>query len=78
MTGLGNRGYGHAKYRRLVGRNPRPAPADDADAWVGNEGRVVSVRQKLHFASGLQSSPPSGSTATLAWSSFRTRRATVS
>lgn len=36
---------------RAVGRNLRPATAIDADAWVDNEGRVVRVRQKIHFAS---------------------------
>ncbi|MEV5176843.1 hypothetical protein AB0L10_38525 [Streptomyces flaveolus] len=36
---------------RTVGRNLRPATAIDADAWVNDEGRVVRVRQKIHFAS---------------------------
>ncbi|MFE9912461.1 hypothetical protein [Streptomyces clavifer] len=34
-----------------VGRNLRPATTIDADAWIDNEGRVVRVRQKIHFAS---------------------------
>ncbi|MFB7998990.1 hypothetical protein ACFC4G_39985 [Streptomyces sp. NPDC056002] len=36
---------------RAVGRNLRPATAIDADAWIDNEGRIVRVRQKIHFAS---------------------------
>ncbi|MFJ3229188.1 hypothetical protein ACIPJS_38370 [Streptomyces sp. NPDC086783] len=36
---------------RTVGRNLRPATAIDAEAWIDNEGRVVRVRQKIHFAS---------------------------
>ncbi|MFF1837996.1 hypothetical protein ACFVXE_27875 [Streptomyces sp. NPDC058231] len=36
---------------RTVGRNLRPATAIDADAWIDNEGRVVRVHQKIHFAS---------------------------
>ncbi|MEU1465974.1 hypothetical protein ABZ467_36125 [Streptomyces sp. NPDC005727] len=36
---------------RNVGRNLRPATAIDADAWINDEGRVVRVRQKIHFAS---------------------------
>ncbi|MEL5958140.1 hypothetical protein AADR41_25850 [Streptomyces sp. CLV115] len=36
---------------RTVGRNLRPATTIDADAWIDNEGRVVRVRQKIHFAS---------------------------
>ncbi|MEU1350358.1 hypothetical protein [Streptomyces sp. NPDC005795] len=36
---------------RAVGRNLRPATTIDADAWIDNEGRVVRVRQKIHFAS---------------------------
>ncbi|POX63675.1 hypothetical protein C3492_09765 [Streptomyces sp. Ru62] len=36
---------------RTVGRNLRPATAIDADAWINDEGRVVRVRQKIHFAS---------------------------
>ncbi|MGW5372396.1 hypothetical protein ACWER6_09195 [Streptomyces sp. NPDC004009] len=35
-----------------AGRNLRPATAVDADAWINDEGRVVRVRQKIHFASG--------------------------
>ncbi len=35
---------------RTVGRNLRPATTIDADAWIDNEGRVVRVRQKIHFA----------------------------
>ncbi|MFF3164636.1 hypothetical protein [Streptomyces sp. NPDC003273] len=37
---------------RTAGRNLRPATAVDADAWINDEGRVVRVRQKIHFASG--------------------------
>ncbi|RFC74569.1 hypothetical protein DXZ75_27255 [Streptomyces sp. AcE210] len=36
---------------RAVGRNLRPATAIDADAWIDNEGRIVRVRQKIHFGS---------------------------
>ncbi|MFF1360039.1 hypothetical protein [Streptomyces sp. NPDC058297] len=36
---------------RAVGRNLRPATAIDADAWIDNEGRIVRLRQKIHFAS---------------------------
>ncbi|MFG2590374.1 hypothetical protein [Streptomyces sp. NPDC048438] len=36
---------------RAVGRNLRPATTIDADAWIDSEGRVVRVRQKIHFAS---------------------------
>lgn len=35
---------------RTVGNNLRPATTIDADAWIDNEGRVVRVRQKIHFA----------------------------
>ncbi|MEU2250817.1 hypothetical protein [Streptomyces sp. NPDC019224] len=37
---------------RTVGRNLRPATSVDAEAWVDEQGRVVRVRQKMHFASG--------------------------
>ncbi len=37
---------------RPVGGNLRPATTIDADAWIDNEGRVVRVHQKIHFASG--------------------------
>ncbi|MFG2598185.1 hypothetical protein [Streptomyces sp. NPDC048462] len=36
---------------RAVGRNLRPATTIDADAWIDDEGRVVRVRQQIHFAS---------------------------
>lgn len=36
---------------RIVGGNLRPATAIDAEAWIDDEGRVVRVRQKVHFAS---------------------------
>lgn len=36
---------------RTVGRNLRPATTIDAEAWIDNDGRVVRVRQKIHFAS---------------------------
>ncbi|MEU8702573.1 hypothetical protein AB0C61_33930 [Streptomyces sp. NPDC048680] len=36
---------------RTVGRNLRPATAIDAEAWIDDEGRVVRVHQKIHFAS---------------------------
>ncbi|MFJ3088716.1 hypothetical protein [Streptomyces sp. NPDC086838] len=36
---------------RAVGRNLRPATSVDAEAWVDERGRVVRVRQKVHFAS---------------------------
>lgn len=36
---------------RAVGRNLRPATTIDAEAWIDDEGRVVRVRQKIHFAS---------------------------
>lgn len=36
---------------RTAGRNLRPATAIDADAWIDDEGRVVRVRQVIHFAS---------------------------
>ncbi|MFD8686029.1 hypothetical protein [Streptomyces sp. NPDC059651] len=38
---------------KTVGRNLRPATTIDTDAWIDNEGRVVRVRQKIHFASDL-------------------------
>ncbi|MFJ6438276.1 hypothetical protein [Streptomyces sp. NPDC091416] len=37
---------------RTVGHNLRPATTIDADAWIDNQGRVVRVRQKIHFATG--------------------------
>ncbi|MFD7757666.1 hypothetical protein [Streptomyces sp. NPDC059757] len=36
---------------RAVGRNLRPASAIDADVWIDKEGRIVRVRQDIHFAS---------------------------
>ncbi|MFE7331870.1 hypothetical protein ACFU8W_44705 [Streptomyces sp. NPDC057565] len=36
---------------RTVGRNLRPATAIDADVWIDKEGRIVRVRQDIHFAS---------------------------
>lgn len=36
---------------RTVGRNLRPATAIDADVWLDKEGRIVRVRQDIHFAS---------------------------
>lgn len=36
---------------RAAGRNLGPAATIDADAWIDNEGRVVRVRPKIHFAS---------------------------
>ncbi|WP_327173567.1 hypothetical protein OG471_00620 [Streptomyces sp. NBC_01336] len=36
---------------RTVGRNLRPATTIDADAWIDNQGRVVRVRQIIHFVS---------------------------
>ncbi|GAA2992856.1 hypothetical protein JCM13580A_59480 [Streptomyces drozdowiczii] len=36
---------------RAVGRNLRPATSVDAEAWIDEQGRVVRVRQKMHFAS---------------------------
>ncbi|MFD7530527.1 hypothetical protein ACFV8E_23510 [Streptomyces sp. NPDC059849] len=37
---------------RTVGHNLRPATTIDADAWIDSAGRVVRVRQRIHFASG--------------------------
>ncbi|MGC4946742.1 hypothetical protein ACLQ2N_11185 [Streptomyces sp. DT224] len=37
---------------RTVGRNLRPATSVDAEAWIDGQGRVVRVRQRMHFASG--------------------------
>ncbi|CAM5552544.1 Lipoprotein OS=Streptomyces fumanus OX=67302 GN=GCM10018772_61880 PE=4 SV=1 [Streptomyces fumanus] len=37
---------------RTVGRNLRSATAIDAEAWINDEGRIVRVHQKIHFASG--------------------------
>ncbi|MEU6389483.1 hypothetical protein [Streptomyces sp. NPDC046939] len=34
-----------------VGRNLRPATAIDVDAWIDREGRIVRIRQKIHFES---------------------------
>ncbi|MGW6732265.1 hypothetical protein [Streptomyces sp. NPDC055013] len=39
------------KVDKTVGRNLRPATAIDAEAWINDDGRVVRVRQKIHFAS---------------------------
>lgn len=36
---------------RTVGRSLRPATTIDADVWIDKEGRVVRVRQDIHFAS---------------------------
>ncbi|MGW6206293.1 hypothetical protein ACWF9B_21955 [Streptomyces sp. NPDC055089] len=36
---------------KTAGRNLRPATTIDADTWIDNQGRVVRVRQKIHFAS---------------------------
>jgi hypothetical protein len=36
---------------RIAGQNLRPATMIDADAWIDNVGRVVRIRQKIHFAS---------------------------
>ncbi|MGW1554821.1 hypothetical protein ACWCQX_51525, partial [Streptomyces sp. NPDC002346] len=36
---------------RNVGRNLGPATAIDADVWIDKEGRIVRVRQDIHFAS---------------------------
>ncbi|MER5554868.1 hypothetical protein ABT001_24900 [Streptomyces sp. NPDC002793] len=36
---------------KAVGSNLRSASTIDADAWVDSEGRVVRVRQTIHFAS---------------------------
>ncbi|MFD0020718.1 hypothetical protein [Streptomyces sp. NPDC058382] len=36
---------------RTVGNNLRPATTIEADAWIDSEGRVVRVRQNIHFAS---------------------------
>ncbi|WP_329453201.1 hypothetical protein OG894_42135 (plasmid) [Streptomyces sp. NBC_01724] len=36
---------------RTVGRNLRPATTIDADVWIDKEGRIVRVRQDIHFAS---------------------------
>ncbi|MFF2433389.1 hypothetical protein ACFVU4_04280 [Streptomyces sp. NPDC058107] len=36
---------------RTVGRNLRPATTIDADIWIDKEGRIVRVRQDIHFAS---------------------------
>ncbi|MFF8592195.1 hypothetical protein ACF061_12230 [Streptomyces sp. NPDC015220] len=46
---------------RTVGRNLSPATAIDTDVWIDKEGRVVRVRQAVHFASG----PDMRSTLTL-------------
>lgn len=35
---------------RTVGRNLRPATTIDADAWIDSKGRVVRVRQEVHYA----------------------------
>ncbi|MET7519799.1 hypothetical protein ABZS88_41810 [Streptomyces sp. NPDC005480] len=37
---------------KTVGRNLRPATSIGTDVWVDEEGRVVRVRQDIHFASG--------------------------
>ncbi|MEU9558300.1 hypothetical protein [Streptomyces fumanus] len=37
---------------RTVGRNLRSATAIDAEAWINDEGRIVRLHQKIHFASG--------------------------
>ncbi|WP_393086601.1 hypothetical protein [Streptomyces sp. LN704] len=36
---------------RTIGRNLRPATTIDAAVWIDKEGRVVRVRQDIHFAS---------------------------
>ncbi|MFD0344344.1 hypothetical protein ACFVH0_37700 [Streptomyces sp. NPDC127117] len=36
---------------RIAGRNLGPATAIDAEAWIDEEGRVVRIRQEIHFAS---------------------------
>lgn len=36
---------------RTVGRNLRPATAMDACVWLDEDGRIVRVRQDIHFAS---------------------------
>ncbi|MFE9967557.1 hypothetical protein ACWD8L_31795 [Streptomyces sp. NPDC005133] len=36
---------------RTVGRNLHPASAIDTDVWIDKEGRIVRVRQDIHFAS---------------------------
>ncbi|MGW1847283.1 hypothetical protein [Streptomyces sp. NPDC001966] len=36
---------------RTAGRNLGPATAIDAEAWIDEEGRIVRVRQEIHFAS---------------------------
>jgi hypothetical protein len=36
---------------RTVARNLRTASAIDAEAWINDEGRVVRLHQKIHFAS---------------------------
>ncbi|WP_369166949.1 hypothetical protein AB5J49_03245 [Streptomyces sp. R28] len=36
---------------RTVGRNLRPATSIDAAVWIDEEGRIVRVRQDIHFAS---------------------------
>ncbi|MEU2130657.1 hypothetical protein [Streptomyces sp. NPDC018352] len=36
---------------RTAGRNLSPATAIDAEAWIDEAGRIVRVRQEIHFAS---------------------------
>jgi len=36
---------------KTTGRNLGPATTIDAEAWIDEEGRVVRVRQKMHFTS---------------------------
>ncbi|WP_329299429.1 hypothetical protein OG410_13950 [Streptomyces sp. NBC_00659] len=42
---------------KISGRNLRPAIAINADVWIDKDGRIVRVRQDVHFASepGFQS-----------------------
>ncbi|MCX4450774.1 hypothetical protein [Streptomyces sp. NBC_01789] len=37
---------------RTAGRNLRPATTVDAEAWVDGQGRVVRIRENMHFSSG--------------------------
>ncbi|MBO1330714.1 hypothetical protein J3486_05510 [Streptomyces sp. VRA16 Mangrove soil] len=39
------------KVDRTSGRNLRPATSIDADVWLDKQGRIVEVRQTIHFAS---------------------------
>lgn len=40
-----------ASVDRTSGRNLRPARAIDADVWIDEKGRIVRVRQDIHFTS---------------------------